>query len=150
MLRHWRQYLFQMLIAWAASFIVLAILDMRHEVIIASIGATAFIMFAKPHAPTAQPRHVILGQLMGITAGLAWTFVPRECYLMEVAVYSGSVITCFALMVLTDTDHPPAAGTALGITIAGTFSGIVLILLGVVGLLVGTHYFLRKRMIDLL
>jgi len=42
----WKNYVFQSLFATLAIFIVLLFLNLQHVVIIASIGATTFILFA--------------------------------------------------------------------------------------------------------
>ena len=53
-------------------------------------------------------------------------------------------------MVLTNTEHPPAAGTALGLDVEGwTPSAVLFVLLGVVMLSV-VHMLLRLRLTNLL
>ncbi|OHE59734.1 MAG: hypothetical protein A2Z47_16355 [Thermodesulfovibrio sp. RBG_19FT_COMBO_42_12] len=59
----WKNYVFQSLFATLAIFIVLLFLNLQHVVIIASIGATTFIIFAMPNYITAKPRNVIGGHL---------------------------------------------------------------------------------------
>ncbi len=147
---HWPNYIFQTVIALVASVIVLSVMEMRHDVIIASIGATTFIMFAKPHSDTAEPRHVIAGQIIGITSGIAWTFIPHASYIASVAVYTAAVGTAFFVMVITDTDHPPAAGTALGVCISGLYWDVLLALGGcIIGLAI-LHGLLKKHLRDLI
>ena len=53
---YWRHYVLHSLFATVAIFIVLYFLSLQNAVIIASIGATAFIVFAMPDYVTAQPR----------------------------------------------------------------------------------------------
>jgi hypothetical protein len=72
---HWRQYVLQSLYATMAVFLVLLLLHMQRAVIIASIGASAFIVFAMPQSITAKRRnlvggHVIAGRL-GVWPGAA-------------------------------------------------------------------------------
>ena len=59
--QHWKNYVMQSLLATMSVFIVLYFLSLQHAVIIASIGATAFIVFAMPDSVTAQARNVIGG-----------------------------------------------------------------------------------------
>gem|GEM_PF-3680825 len=51
----WFYYVFQSLIATHSIFIVLLILKFSNAIVIASIGATAFIVFAMPNSLTALP-----------------------------------------------------------------------------------------------
>ena len=54
------------------------------------------------------------------------------------------------LMVLTNTEHPPAAGTALGLGVAGWDpSAILFVLLGAIALSI-IHRLLRSRLQNLL
>ena len=53
--QHWRNYVFQSLFATLAVFVVLYFLTLQNAVIIASLGATAFIVFAMPSYLPAQP-----------------------------------------------------------------------------------------------
>lgn len=64
--RYWKHYVFQCLLATFVVFIVLLALSLKNAVIISSIGATAFIIFAMPKMMTANPRNVIGGQATGL------------------------------------------------------------------------------------
>jgi len=64
--RLWKNYLYQSFLATIVVFIVLLLLNMEHAVVIASIGATAFIVFTMPRNITAAPRRVIGGHLIGL------------------------------------------------------------------------------------
>ena len=77
--QHWKNYVFQSLLATASVFCVLIFLEQGEEVIIASRGATAFVVFALPDKITAQPRNVIGGHIVGLMCGFAgyWLRNPR-------------------------------------------------------------------------
>ena len=64
--RYWKHYVFQCLLATFVVFIVLLALSLKNAVIISSIGATAFIIFAMPKMVTANPRNVIGGHATGL------------------------------------------------------------------------------------
>jgi CBS-domain-containing membrane protein len=64
----------QSLLATMSFFIVLYFLSLQHAVIIASIGATAFIVFAIPDNITAQARNVVGGQLVGLFSDLCFPY----------------------------------------------------------------------------
>jgi CBS-domain-containing membrane protein len=117
----WKAYVLQTCYATAAMFIVFSTIDIGHMVIIASVGATVFILFALPRNVTALPRNVVGGQYIGLLCGSLWSMVPHEFADIRLAVliYSCAVGSSFFLMVITDTEHPPAAGTALGVVAEG-------------------------------
>jgi CBS-domain-containing membrane protein len=147
---YWPHFAFQAIIAFIASCVIMMVIDLENEVMIASVGATIFIMFAKPCSDTAQPRHVISGQVIGLTSGICWTFLHNNSYTGDVFAYAGTIATAFILMSITETDHPPAAGTALSITFAGIhYKAIIYLLISIVILTI-IHYALRKHMRDLL
>jgi len=124
----WRNYVLQSLLAVLALIAILYFLDiLTHAAIVAALGASAFIIFAMPESVTAQPRNVIGGHIMGLIAGsicaLAFVALPsvspaadKFFYILAAALAVGLAIF---LMVITDTEHPPAAGTALGIVVFG-------------------------------
>lgn len=117
--QHWKNYVLQSILATVAVFIVLYFLSIQHAVIIASIGATAFIIFAMPDSITAQPRNVIGGQLVGLFFGFLFSLVPPATMLSSMIVYSLAVGASILTMVIIDMEHPPAAGTALGVALTG-------------------------------
>ena len=122
--KHWRNYVFQSLLATASLFCVLIFLERGSEVIVASLGATAFVVFALPNSLTAQPRNVIGGHIVGLACGFAgyWLLhiLPMpEQFIAEAGVHALAVGLSIFVMVTIATEHPPAAGTALGAAIAG-------------------------------
>ncbi len=80
-------------------------------IILAGVGSTFFTIFALPKLRTASNRNIIGSYLICITVGLFCTYI----YLPSL---SGGVAISIAtlLMVITDTEHPPAAGVALGLS----------------------------------
>lgn len=115
----WKNYVFQSFFATLAMFIVLLFLNLQHVVIIASIGATTFIIFAMPNYITAKPRNVIGGHLVGLLSGSLCALIPHPSFLYSILVYSLAVGLSIFVMVVIDTEHPPASGTALSIAITG-------------------------------
>lgn len=140
-----------------AAGIVVAILIVIYKsiaeygIVIASIGASAFTIFCMPNHITAQPRRAIGGHFMGIISGVVGYFflecVNKGTLFMGIG-YGLAVFLAAFLMVSTDTEHPPAAGTAiaiaeLGIEISTMFIIVAVILMSVV------KKFLRNRLVDL-
>jgi CBS-domain-containing membrane protein len=65
----WAHYLFQSLLATFSLFLVLLVLQLATPVIVAALGATAFVCYAMPKNVTAQPRNVIGGHFVGVISG---------------------------------------------------------------------------------
>jgi len=131
--QHWKNYVLQSILATFAVFIVLYFLSLQHAVIIASLGATAFIIFAMPDSITAQSRNVIGGQLVGLFFGFLFSLIPHSSLLSSLIVYSCAVGASIFTMVVIDTEHPPAAGTALGVAITGiTLEVFVAVIISIV------------------
>jgi len=74
----WKNYFYQSFLATAVVLIVLLLLSAEHAVVIASIGATAFIVFTMPRNVTAKPRRVIGGHLIGLFSGSLCSLIPRS------------------------------------------------------------------------
>ncbi|MET1159581.1 MAG: HPP family protein [Thermoprotei archaeon] len=131
--RLWIHYFVQSFLATLAILVVLIILSLQNLVVVASIGASAFIVFTMPSSITAKPRNVIGGHVIGFTSGtLCWFIYETWLYSIEplakLVLYSLAVGLSILLMVITDTEHPPASGTALA-TVVNGFSWEVLVTL---------------------
>ena len=78
-------------------------------ILVASLGASACLLYGAPSVPFAQPRNAIVGHILSAFIGVA-------CYkLLGAHWYSAalSVGLAVAMMVMTRTIHPPAGATAL-------------------------------------
>ena len=123
-LSHKGRVVLQCLLATCAVFLVLLVLDAKsNAAIITALGASAFIVFAMPEAQASRPRFLIGGYLAGIAAGVAchalspWLlphFLGRA-FISYAVLGAMSVGLPMFLMVITDTEHPPAAGLALAL-----------------------------------
>ena len=76
--RLWKNYLYQSFLATVVVLIVFLLLSAEHAVVIASIGATAFIVFTMPRNITAKPRRVIGGHLVGLFSGSLCSLIPHS------------------------------------------------------------------------
>ncbi len=128
---------------------ILFILNAENAIVIAALGASAFIVFGRPFDLTAQPRRVIGGHLIGFTVGSLLALLPQPSLVAELGWYASSVGLSIFLMVVFYMQHPPAAATALGVTMSGssveTALAIVTITLG----LSIVHYVLKPRLRNL-
>ena len=105
--------------ATLVMFGILFVISMENVVITASIGSTAFIVFTMPANITARSRSVIGGHFLGALFGSLCALIPHSGPVSGIAVYSASVGLAIFSMVVLDVEHPPAAGTALGIAMTG-------------------------------
>jgi len=137
------RYVLQCLLAGVSVLLVLAILDpMSNAAVIAALGASCFIAFTMPHAKVSRPRFLIGGYAIGLLAGTA-------CYWLSQLTWPGPLATlqqhsymafgamavalAIFLMVVTDTEHPPAASLALGMVLGKWHPmTIVVLLVGIV------------------
>lgn len=153
-------YMGQCFLAVLALVVVLLFLDIRtNAVTIAALGSTSFIVFTMPGTKSSNPRFLIGGYIVAITTGSICHFLttlpfirnyfasPEVVYPVFAAVSVGLAIF---LMVITNTEHPPAGGVALGLVINDlSFIAIIVVLVGVCSL-VGLRALLRPMMINLL
>jgi len=159
--RHVGRYVLQCLLATATVMVLLAVMDaVEHTVMVASLGASTFIVFTTPKAKEGSTRHLLGGYAVGIAVGTAfalvhtWLTFQKGSGAEQVAVVTfGGLAVGMAifLMVVTNTEHPPAAGVALGLVIGQNWN--VTTLLGILGVILGLALLkrmLRRFLIDLL
>ena len=117
--KHAGRYVFQCALATGAVLVILMVLDViTQAVIIASLGASSFIAFTMPHANVSRPRYLVGGYVCGMAAGIAMNAVGEWTVHGDVVFGAAAVGLAIFLMVITDTEHPPAAGLALGVVLA--------------------------------
>jgi len=137
-------YLLQCLLATVSVLLVLLALDtISNTAITAALGASCFIVFTMPHAQVSRPRVLIGGYVVGLGAGTLCYFLsqlnwPASLFAMEQShLVFGALAVGLAIfvMVVTNTEHPPAASLALGLVL-GKWApvAIVVILVGIVAL----------------
>ena len=145
--RLWR-YVFQSFLATMSILAILLFLDILNQTaIIASLGATAFIVFTAPKSYSSEVRPLIGGYFFGILSGilchyLALLYCNHFAALEILYVVFGSLAVGISvlLMVVTDTEHPPASGIALGLVInQWSYLTIVFVVSGVLVL-----FFVKK------
>jgi CBS-domain-containing membrane protein len=139
------RYILQCGLATLSVFIVLLILGtMSNVVIIAALGSSAFIVFTMPESQVSRPRFLIGGYLVGIATGLICYYLSLLTLLTRISIvheYSlvvfGSLSVGLAIftMVITDTEHPPAAGLSFGLILSEwSYMTIFLAIVGIITL----------------
>lgn len=158
-----KQYLFQSLLAAAAMLVVLTLVDSIADVAVAAgIASSVVIVFMTPGARRADLRHLIGGHLLGLTVGvLAATLLfhsplpPLLIGPQGVSNWWVDIIAAFAMglviliMAVTDTDHPPAAATALGFALQDLDWMLVALFAAAVLALAGLKALMRRWLNDL-
>ena len=137
-----KRYALQCGLAGIVVLVLLLVLDaVTQTVLIAALGASAFIAFAVPRSQHSGPRHMIGGYAIGIVAGCLMATLESAMNVQgagaahAVMVVFGAMAISLAMfmMVVTRTEHPPAAALALGLvlnewdllTLAVVMAGIV-------------------------
>lgn len=97
-------------------FISAVVLDAKGAaMIVASMGASAVLLFAVPHSALAQPWNVIGGHLISALIGISCArFIPN--FMLAAAISVGVAI---AAMHYLRCIHPPGGATALSAVIGG-------------------------------
>jgi CBS-domain-containing membrane protein len=157
--RNQRRYIYQCCAVSLTMIVVLLLLDMAYQaVLIAALGSSSMAAFSAPNMRASRPRCLIGGYLAGVFIGCSISLLVDAIAGLNmfdahlVRILAGAVATGLAMfvMVVTDTEHPPAAALALGfvlnewnlITIFAVMSGITIIVL--------IKEALRGRLVDLL
>ena len=145
--RHKLRYVFQCLLATAVVMVILMLLDaIQNAVVVAALGASAFVAFATPHARVSRPRFLLGGYLVGVAVGTLCdtvSILPQLAHVPFVQQHSTLIFGATAvglsmfIMVVIDTEHPPAAALALGFVL-GDWNRltIAVVLMGILSLVV--------------
>ncbi|KXA90549.1 hypothetical protein AKJ37_00105 [candidate division MSBL1 archaeon SCGC-AAA259I09] len=121
----WENYVWQSAAAGISIFLILYIfVDVINLILLAAAGSSAFTVFALPNNRTAKIRNLNGSYIICVIVGLA-------CSVFGNIWTSGGLAVGFAafLMVITDTEHPPAAGAALYLSAEPTVKGAIFILI---------------------
>lgn len=117
----WQEKCYSSLAAFAAIGALTLIMQyclpetVFHPIMLASMGASTFLLYVIPHSPLAQPwpfaaSHIIAG-FIGVACG---KFIPEPALALAVAV-ACSIVSMYLLNCL----HPPAAATTMIAIIGG-------------------------------
>ncbi len=119
------RYILQCGLGTLSMFIILLVLNqISVSAVVASMGASCFISFLMPHSHTARPRSLIGGYVTGTLFGClfnslsllpliqGWLGAWQDPHIIMASLAVGCSMF---FMALTNTEHPPAAGLALGL-----------------------------------
>jgi CBS-domain-containing membrane protein len=142
-LTNFKRYGLQCGAAGVVVLILLLVLDaVTQTVLIASLGASAFIAFAVPRSLHSGPRHLIGGYLAGIISGVIMSSLyslagVQGVWDHAIMIIFGALAISLAMftMVVTRSEHPPAAALALGLVLnEWDLMTLAVVLVGVIGL----------------
>lgn len=147
-----KQYIFQCLMATLSLLIIFGVIDyVLHTVVVASLGATSFIIFTLPHRNSSRVRYILGGYVLGsIAGGICALLVSAQVLLSPMLVGALAVGLSMFLMVIFNMEHPPASAFALGIAIEGFDLKTVFFVFVVTIVLLVIKYLNRKWFIDLI
>ena len=141
---NFKRYALQCGLAGFVVLVLLLILDaVTQTVLIAALGASAFIAFAVPRSPHSGPRNMIGGYAIGIAAGCLMARLESAMNIQgaglahAVMVVFGAMAISLAMfmMVVTRSEHPPAAALALGLVLnEWDLLTLVVVMTGIVAL----------------
>ena len=161
---HWKSYLLQCGLATFALLLILLALDVvLQAAIVVAIASSAFIVFAVPHSNASSPRRIVGGHLVAVLVSAVVSLVHLTpvganlgadlslgYYLVVDMMAVVSVGLSIFVMVVTNTEHPPAAGTALGLVVVGwSLPAVIFVMLGAIALS-AAHMLLRNRLTNLI
>jgi len=146
---HAKNYILQCLLATITVFIVLYILTLENVIIVASMGSTAFVVFALPKSVSAQSQSVIGGNIVGLLCGTLCSLITVQNELLTLVIYAIAVGLSIFIMVVINTEHPPASGLALGVAISGYSLKIAVTVITFSILLSAVHVIFKDRIRNL-
>jgi CBS-domain-containing membrane protein len=153
------RYLLQCFLATLTILAVLLFLDVLTETaIIAALGASAFIVFTMPKTYSSDPRRLVGGYVVGILIGILFNQISnleQTKYLFfnettSLVVFGAAAVgIAIFIMAITNTEHAPAAGIALGLVInQWTYLTIAFILIAIVWM-AGVRRILKPHLMNL-
>lgn len=154
------QYFIQSGLAIIGMFAVLLLVDSFSDAALAAgLGSTVLIIFVHPTSQSASPRSLLGGHILALVIGSVFSLVlfapPISSFLTNITplrdlAIAASVGVLIIIMAITDTEHPPAAGTVLGMSTRVWDPEILAIIVGAVLLLAVIRRVLRRYLRDLI
>jgi CBS-domain-containing membrane protein len=149
--------------ATLASFALLVILVIEQGVsdgiIVVTIASSTATVFVIPHSIASSPKRVIGGHVVSVLVGLAlWGGLHlvtgghvSTASNLQIDIFGAAAVGLAVLvMATTNTEHPPAAGTAFGIIVVGLSFTFIAFILSAAVILSIVRYLLRNRLQNLL
>ena len=119
-----KNYILQCLLIFACITAVMLLYELVGGVVVASLGATSFILFVTPHTNGSRARYVIGGYMSAVVVGsvtrAGFAYVSALDFAAQnfvlILLYAAAVAITSFIMIIANLEHPPAAALALGLT----------------------------------
>ena len=157
---HPRRYLVQASAAVLAMMVILAFTDsISDAALAAALGSSVIIVFVHPSSRSAAVRSICGGHMLALGIGSACSFlfftspVADRLTAAPLLPEVGLAISIGALilsMALTDTEHPPAAGTVLALAVRPWNLETVIVIIAASAILATFRQLLGHRLKDLI
>ena len=154
-----RVFVFQAILATAVMLAILTFVQsLSSAAIAAGLASSVVGIFIAPSNQTARIRSVVGGHAAALALGSLFSVLfflgPVETFLLEAELlrnlgYATAVGAAMLLMAITNSEHPPAAGTALGMASREFDILIFLSIIGAVALLAAIKLAIRPYLRDL-
>ena len=149
--------IFQSLLLFICVGLILLLYSSFGGKIIASLGASGFILFVAPHANVSRARNLVGGYFCGAITGILSNLLYGQA--SELSFFGADyalVLICAAapalamfLMTTVNMMHPPAAAFALGLSVEPEAIETAIAAMIGIGLLCLTRFMLKKYLRDL-
>ena len=131
-----RIYLVQSLLAGLALVGILIAEDaLTNGAVVAAVASSVAIVFFVPHSVASRPFRLIGGHVSAIAAALCtvgiMTLLPDAVASNQYVIHGlqgASLALVILFMTITNTEHAPAAGTALGLATSVPLNSVIFIL----------------------
>lgn len=150
-------YLVQALLAAAVLIAILVAEDaLTNGAIVAAVASSVAVVFFAPHSVASSPFRIVGGHLSGVVAGFctvgAMLLLPDSVAANQWAIHvlqGASLALVILFMTVTNTEHTPAAGTALGLSTSIPRDSVIFIISAAV-IIALVRIVLYKRMHNLI
>lgn len=151
LLNKWK-YISQCLIVTFFFWIILLMLDLvMKTAIVASLGATCFIIFTIPNKNASKASYIIGGYSVGIVVGGICSLGLNFTHNLPLGLWGAAAIgLSMFFMVILNFEHPPATALALGLVTEGYYLRTILIVFLISGILLFVRRILKHWLIDLI
>lgn len=151
LLNKWK-YISQCLIVTFFFWVILLLLDIVVKMaIVASLGATCFIIFTIPHKNASKTSYIIGGYSVGVVVGGICSLGLYFTHNVPLGLWGAIAIgLSMFLMVIFNFEHPPATAFALGLVTEGYDARTIIIVFMISTILLLVRKLLRHWLIDLI
>ncbi|MDR0222534.1 MAG: HPP family protein [Oscillospiraceae bacterium] len=138
-----KHVLLQCALVFGSIGLIMTLYEFFGGIVVASLGASGFILFVTPHTQTSRAINLIGGYVCGSVSGVGFGYLHKALGVLDFEKFHVTlIIGCAAaaafamfLMVWKGVVHPPAAALALGlaadaksvVTAAAAMVGIVIL-----------------------